>query len=162
MNASSGVSAECTGPAAGSQARRAGEKNADGPEPNPRGQAMRIAYYTLDEVNRFLVRRWAHDAGARLVCPDGPRLNDECPGTTALLLDLDHLPADVREAWLRRVLAGETGMPVLVHGHNIADAEAMALRARGAHVCRGRVRRAALHGWLAGQTVQGLRLESRL
>jgi hypothetical protein len=114
---------------------------------------MRIAYYTLDEVNRFLVRRWAHEAGARAVCPDGPRLNEECPGATALVLDLDYVPAEVRAGWVRRVLAGQVGLPVLVHGHNIADAEAAALRERGAQVCRGRVRRAALRAWLDGQTV---------
>jgi hypothetical protein len=115
---------------------------------------MRIAYYTLDEVNRFLVRRWAREAGARLLCPDGGRLADECAGATAMLFDLDFLPADVRAGWVRRVLAGEVGLPVLVHGHNIPDAEAEQLRERGAEVCRGRVRRAALRAWLDAQLVR--------
>src|SRR5262245_12788305 len=115
---------------------------------------MRIAYYTLDAVNRFLVRRWAHDAGARLVCPGGHQLSDECAGTTAVLLDLDYVPSEVREAWVRRLLAGEIAMPVLVHGHNILDPEAAALRERGVQVCRGRVRRAALRSWLDGQVVR--------
>lgn len=114
---------------------------------------MRIAYYTLDEVNRFLVRRWAHEAGARVIGPGANQLNDECPGATALVLDLDYVPAEVRAAWVRRVLTNEVGLPVLVHGHNIPDAEAAALRDRGAQVCPGRVRRAALRAWLDGQTV---------
>jgi hypothetical protein len=114
---------------------------------------MRIAYYTLDEVNRFLVRRWASEAGARLACPGSHQLKDEYAGATAVLLDLDFLPAGVRADWVGRVLAGAVGLPVLVHGHNIPDAEASALRARGAQVCRGRVRKADLRAWLDGQAV---------
>ena len=107
---------------------------------------MRVPYYTLDEVNRFLVRRWAHRAGVRVGCPAGRRLADGQGG--AVILDLDFLPAAVRAAWVRRLLAGEAAGPVLAHGHNIPDAEAAALRATGVRVCRGRVRKAALCRWL--------------
>jgi len=107
---------------------------------------MRIAYYTTDEVNRFFVRRWARAAGVRVVCPAGPRLIDG--GGGAVILDLDFLPAEVRAGWLGRVRAGGVAGPVLVHGHNIADGDAAALGRLGVRVCRGRVRRAALDGWL--------------
>jgi hypothetical protein len=111
---------------------------------------MRIAYFTLDDVNRHLVRRWAAGAGARVRCLAG-RLSAGGPdGAAAVVLDLDFLPPDVRTDWVRCVRAGEVGCPVLAHGHNISDADAAALGRGGARVCRGRLRRAVLVGWLDG------------
>jgi hypothetical protein len=114
---------------------------------------MRIAYYTTDEVNRHIVRQWGRRSGIRIVHPTGKHLSADSAGP--IILDLDFLPVDVRNEWLRRTRAGTVTGPVLVHGHNIADADADALQRLGAHVCRGRVRRMALDGWLeavAGQS----------
>jgi hypothetical protein len=107
---------------------------------------MRITYYTTDEVNRFIVRRWGRQAGVRIAHPAGDRLSVDSAGP--VILDLDFLPTDVRADWLGRLRAGNVAGPVLVHGHNIADADAAALACLGVHVCRGRVRRLALDGWL--------------
>jgi hypothetical protein len=115
---------------------------------------MRIAFFTLDEVNRFLVRRWARGAGVQVYCPAGERLGGACLEADAVILDLDFLPADLRADWLRRVLAGAVGGPVLTHGHNITDSEAVALRQRGVRVCRGRVRGADIRAWLDGVVVR--------
>ena len=68
------------------------------------------------------------------------------------MLDLDHLPPDVRARWVRRVMTGEVSGPVLVHGHNVSDVEAEAFRRSGARVCRGRIRRSAVLGWLPAPT----------
>ena len=116
---------------------------------------MRIAYYTLDEVNRFLVRR-VGPGGGPLACPGGHQLKDEYAGATAVLLDLDFLPADVRADWVRRVLAGEVGLagPGARAQHPGRGGGGAA--GPGAHVCRGRVRKAALwRARLDGQAVRG-------
>jgi hypothetical protein len=107
---------------------------------------MRITYYTTDEVNRYIVRQWGRRAGIRVECPAGGRLAARDDGP--VILDLDFLPVDVRADWLGRLRAGQIAGPVLVHGHNIADADAAALAGHGVKVCRGRVRRAALERWL--------------
>lgn len=113
---------------------------------------MRIAYYTTDEVNRFIVRRWGRRAGIRIDCPGGGGLVTDCD--VPVILDFDFLPAEVRAAWLAQLRAGRIAGPVLVHGHNIVDADAAALARSGAHVCRGRVRWAALDGWLDAAAVR--------
>ena len=108
---------------------------------------MRIAHITLDEVNRALVRSWMKATGLRVARPTGAGLVWAADGS-AVVLDLDHLPPDVRAGWVRRVVTGEVGGPVLVHGHNITEAEAAALRRSGVSVCRGRIRRSAVRAWL--------------
>lgn len=112
---------------------------------------MRIAHITLDEVNRSLVRRWARGAGVPLPPPVGAAAL-AADGAEGVLLDLDHLPADVRAGWVGRALGGAVGCPVLAHGHSLSDAEAAALRRRGVRVCPGRVRKAAVRGWLHALT----------
>lgn len=113
---------------------------------------MWIAYYSTDEVNRYIVRRWARQADIRVMCPVGGGLAAEFDGP--VILDLDFLPAEVLTVWLGRLRAGQIAVPILVHGHNIADTDAAALTRRGVHVCRGRVRRAALDQWLEAATVR--------
>jgi hypothetical protein len=107
---------------------------------------MRIAYYTTDEVNRYIVQQWGRRVGVRIAHPVGGRLPADSVGP--VIFDLDFLPADVRADWLGRLRAGQIAGPVLVHGHNIADADASTLALLGVHVCRVRVRRAALVKWL--------------
>ena len=108
---------------------------------------MRIAHITLDEVNRALVRSWTKGAGLWVPRPTGAKALQVAAGA-AVVLDLDHLPPDVRAGWVRRVVTGAVGGPVLVHGHNMSDAEAEAFRRSGARVCRGRIRRSAVVNWL--------------
>jgi hypothetical protein len=110
---------------------------------------MRIAYYTLDVVNKFLVRSWAKSMGARIACPFGQPMFQECAMPTALILDVDFLPAELRTLWLGRVLSSASAGPALIHGHNITDTEAEALQRRGVQVRRGRLRKSDLIGWLA-------------
>ncbi|HKB05493.1 MAG TPA: hypothetical protein VKD90_24930 [Gemmataceae bacterium] len=109
---------------------------------------MRITYFTLDDVNQDLVRRWAARAGARVTCSAGgpPAGGPDRPA--AVIVDLDFLPPEVRVGWVRKAVAGEVPCPVFAHGHNIADADAVALSRHGVRVCRGRLRRAVLIGWL--------------
>jgi hypothetical protein len=107
---------------------------------------MWIAYYTTDEVNRYIIHLWGRQAGVRIAHPAGKPLAIDSVGP--VILDLDFLPVDVRADWLGRLRSGNVAGPVLVHGHNIADADADALACRGVRVCRGRLRRAALDGWL--------------
>ncbi len=109
---------------------------------------MRITYFTLDDVNRFLVRRWARRAGARVACPVGPKLIWGFTDPGAIVLDLDHLTPDLRATWLKRAVTGVFGCPVLVHGHNISNVESTALRLSGVRVCHGRLRMKSLVGWL--------------
>ena len=109
---------------------------------------MRIAYVTLDDVNRFVVQRWAGRGRFQL---DGPAANQphaRLDAAGAVILDLDHLPAPFRAAWLARILNDALAGRALVHGYNIADADAAALRRRGVRVCRGRLRRGFFFAWL--------------
>jgi hypothetical protein len=101
---------------------------------------MTLAYYTMDEVNRFLVSRWAK----MLTVPVAfPRVRPGAEAPAAVMLDLDHLPPGVTvEAFLSRP---EWDRPrVIVHGHNIADGDAAKWRACGVRVCRGCVRKSLL------------------
>ena len=100
---------------------------------------MRIAYFSLDDVNRALVRRWAAGQGVRVVCPSVRAVGE--PVAAATVVDLDFLPDPYRVDWIAQVLAGAVEVPVLVHGHRLTDAEAASLARRGVVVCRGRLRR---------------------
>jgi hypothetical protein len=118
---------------------------------------MRIAYITLDDVNRFLMRRWAERGRFRADCPAATRLGPPLDGVAAVVLDLDFLPAPTRAAWMTHVLAG-AATPVLVHGHNITDAEVSALRRRGVAICRGRLCRTRLLAWLRQLEIAAMRI----
>src|SRR5262249_9666525 len=61
---------------------------------------MRIAYITLDDVNRFMLRRWAAQNRLRVECPSANELYTEVRGVDAVVVDLDFLPAELREIWL--------------------------------------------------------------
>ena len=111
---------------------------------------MRIAYFTLDAVNKFLVRRWARSLQTRIACPAGQPMFQRCAAPTAIILDVDFLPLELRATWLRRVLTDDGSAPALVHGHNVTDAEVEALQRCGVQVCRGRLRKSDLIEWLEG------------
>jgi len=109
---------------------------------------MRIAYITLDDVNRFMLRRWAGQNRLRVECPSANELHTEVRGVDAVVVDLDFLPALLREIWLARVLADVSPGQALVHGHNITDAEAAALHRKSVRVCRGLLRRRRFNSWV--------------
>ena len=109
---------------------------------------MRIAYLTLDDVNRDLVRRWAARTGARVAYPACLPSAGPPAGAAAVILDLDFLPPDVQADWVRQAVAGSVRCPVLAHGHNVSESDAAALHRAGVRVCHGRLRRAALEDWL--------------
>jgi hypothetical protein len=110
------------------------------------GGIMRIAYFSLDDVNRFAMQQWANRNNIDLDCPAGSDLFRPTDPAEKVILDLDYLPASIRSAWLARVRAGEVGS-VFAHGHNIADAEAVSLRALGVSICQGRLRLDLLREW---------------
>ncbi len=88
--------------------------------------------------------------GIGISCPTGTSLFDECDEVIGVILDFDFLPPDIRAVWLQRLQMRQVEIPALIHGHNISNADAHSLRKVGARVCRSRVRKSALAGWLAG------------
>jgi len=94
-----------------------------------------IAYLTHDEVNAAEARRAALEAGLDLtVLPikDG----GQAAAADAMLLDLDHLPADIKLDLLRRAAGGRLSNCVAVHSYQLSPAEVRALRAAGVLVSR--------------------------
>jgi hypothetical protein len=91
---------------------------------------MRLAYLTLDEVNRDLARRLAAGAGLQLdeLTPRGAG-RDGHHG--AALYDLDSLPADDRGRLLDALSSGWRDGPAAVHGYGLSGRQARALRRRG-------------------------------
>jgi hypothetical protein len=107
---------------------------------------MRIAYYSLDEVNRVLVRRWASREGVRVTCPSVGAIGDAVAEGT--IIDFDFIPEQFRIAWLERSIAGGVEGPVLVHGHGLSDLDVRRLAGRGMMVCKGRLRRRVFQEWI--------------
>lgn len=112
---------------------------------------MRIAYLTVDDVNPALARRWAKRLGARVV---RPRPTRPTPRADALVIDFDHLPVELCRKWVNGVLLRTERRPVLVHGYNIPQPVADALRLRGATVVCGRLGRRGWADWLRPMTVR--------
>jgi len=110
---------------------------------------MRIAYLSLDEVNRFLMQRWARRGSFQAIIPSTDELGPPADGPSGIVIDFDYLTAAARATWLAHLLSGAAAGPVLIHGHNITDAEQAALRRRGVAVCRGRLVRTRLMAWLS-------------
>jgi hypothetical protein len=109
---------------------------------------MRIIYLTLDDVNKFMMRRWARQSRCRLACPAASRLHTLSESADAVVLDFDFLPATIRDAWLSRLLRGALAGRVLIHGHNISAAQIAALRPSRVGVCRGLLRKRVVCCWL--------------
>jgi hypothetical protein len=113
---------------------------------------MRIAYLGLDEVNRFLARRWAKRLHSGVRFLDLRR--EEIPARFfAAVVDADALPGPHRRRWLARLASDGCGVPALVFGHTLTDAEAEALRGRGAKVIRRALRRQTFARWLEEQAL---------
>lgn len=106
---------------------------------------MRVDYLTADDVNPALAHRWAKGRGVKIATP---RLTGTAPSADALVIDFDHLPDDLRRRWVNAVLLRTEKRPALVHGHNIPEAVADALRHCRATVVVGRLRKSHLLRWL--------------
>jgi hypothetical protein len=111
---------------------------------------MRIAYLGLDDVNRYLVRKWSRreGAGLRVLEIRCESLPTEIP---ALVLDADSLPEPHRRRWLDRIALAPA--PVLVFGHMLSDREAAELVSRGVVVVRRVMRRGRFRRWLDSEVL---------
>lgn len=112
---------------------------------------MRIAFLGLDEVNRFLARKWTRKLAGKVRFIDVQQ--DSVPaGSVGVVADADSVPESYRRRWLA-LLAAEAGeTPVLVFGHTLNDAEAGDLRRAGAKVVRRVIRRGTFNRWVERRT----------
>jgi hypothetical protein len=96
---------------------------------------MRIAYLSTDEMNQALAATMAQ-AHRVTLCLVEPR--DASPGAEidALLYDWDFWHVEGRDELLAQLLAGVAHCPVVLHGHNVGDDQADALRRQGIGVYR--------------------------
>jgi hypothetical protein len=97
------------------------------------GIAMRIAYRTLDDVNRDLATRLAARAGIDVLSPG---IGECVESFDAVVYDLDHLPTDFRDRLLSELASGQLTQVVGVHSYNLTDGQRRALRRRGICVRR--------------------------
>src|SRR3954471_9312014 len=113
---------------------------------------MRIAYATTDEVNQALAMQLAEECGAVI---HGLLPKDAPPDGQfdAVLYDLDDVPRRQRREVLARLLSGPSSCPKAVHGYDLSEEQASALRLRRIIVSRQlepelfrSLRRAAGHG----------------
>src|SRR5262245_7053009 len=96
---------------------------------------MRIAYLTLDEVNRHLALTLADDHGVSLDVQARPEGIGERE-YDAVLYDRDSFPPEERQANLTAVLACPLNKPVAVHGYFFSADQLHVLRQRRAIVTR--------------------------
>lgn len=106
---------------------------------------MRVAYLTTDDVNPALVRTWA---AARSVRVNTPRPTTAARSAAGVVIDFDHLPDHTRRAWERAIRTEADRRPVLIHGHNIPDRTAAALRRAGGAVVTGCLHERQFAAWL--------------
>jgi hypothetical protein len=96
---------------------------------------MRIAYCTTDEVNRHLAVEMAAACGLTL-CPLDPKDAPPIEAFDAVLVDGDFWLSGEQREVLAEPLAGNGNSVVAVHGYNLADDQAEALRQQGVEVSR--------------------------
>jgi hypothetical protein len=96
---------------------------------------MRFAYLTTDEVNQSLARDIALGCGITLdtLFPkDGPPDR----GYDAVVYDWDSWPVELRQEFLASLEKGPLYRPVAVHGYDLPEDHAEALRNRGVALYR--------------------------
>ena len=96
---------------------------------------MRIAYLTTDEVNEHLVEGLAAAYGLTL-CPLAPKDPPPDEWFDAVLCDWDSWPVERRQELLAQLPAGRRPPVVAVHGYNLGDGQAKALRRHGIAIHR--------------------------
>jgi hypothetical protein len=88
---------------------------------------MLIGYRTIDQVNEYTARQMARACGVKLY-PLWPREPPPDGGFDAVLYDWDCLPAQERQEVLAELTAGHRPHAVALHGYNLEDSQAKALR----------------------------------
>ena len=96
---------------------------------------MLIAYVTTDEVNEQLALQMAEESG-QTVCPLSPSDAPPDEDFDAAVYDCDFLPAQRQQATLAQLLAGQAPCRAAVHGYNLDEDCAKALRRRKVEVYR--------------------------
>jgi nitrate reductase cytochrome c-type subunit len=96
---------------------------------------MRIAYMTIDEVNRASAAQMAGECGA-FICAQAPKDSPPDDQFLAVLYDLDGLQRHERAELIARIVSSPSTCPRAVHGYDITDEEASALRRHGVAVSK--------------------------
>jgi hypothetical protein len=91
---------------------------------------MRIAYLTNDEVNQNLAAGMAADCGAD-ICARPPQDLLDDGQFDAALYDLDDVQKHRRGEFVALILSSPSTCPRAVHGYDITDEQAKALRQHG-------------------------------
>jgi hypothetical protein len=94
---------------------------------------MRIAYLTLDEVNRDFAARCAAAAGVEL---ESFAQCEALEPFDAVVYDLDFLPPDSRAGLVAAPATAGSRALIAVHGYNLSSGQRRRLRRRGAVVAR--------------------------
>ena len=101
---------------------------------------MRIAYWTIDDVNLCVARDLAeaHDATIDHVMGREKESPEDADAVIydAVLYDLDFIPNTMREEILARLALAPVAVPVAVHSYNLDEAQIESLLARGVAVYR--------------------------
>jgi hypothetical protein len=121
---------------------------------------MRIGYWTTDEVNEHLAHELATECGDRL-CPLTPKDWPADGKYDAVLYDWDHLPAELQQEVMKGLLHGPLPHAVAVHGYNLGDGRAGALRWHTVAVYRRLQPRVFRYLRRAARTVQAARAQGR-
>ena len=113
---------------------------------------MRIAYMTNDEVNQNLAAEMAAECGAAICVP---LPTDPSPDGQfhAVLYDLDDLQKYRRGEIIALILSSPSTRPRAVHGYDITDEQAKALRRHGVAVCQ-RLRSGLIRSLCQGGTTE--------
>ena len=88
---------------------------------------MRVAYLTTDEVNEQLAQQMAVACGVTL-CPLAPKDAPPDGECDAVLYDWDYLPIEWQREVMAELLSSPLPHPVALHGYNLEDGQAEALR----------------------------------
>jgi hypothetical protein len=96
---------------------------------------MRIAHVTTDEVNQALADRAARPLGA-LVTPLATEDHLTHESFDAVLLDLDRVSPDRRQALLDEIRSEATALPMAVYGYCLSEEQAGKLRFHGVAVAQ--------------------------
>jgi hypothetical protein len=96
---------------------------------------MRIAYWTVDEVNLSLAWGLGEIYDATIDQVMG-REKDSTQDADAILYDLDFLPPTMREEILSCLILSRPTVPVAVHSYNLEESQVELLVAQGVAVYR--------------------------
>lgn len=96
---------------------------------------MRVAYFSIDEVNLSIARHLA-DLLDAIVDPIASKDKDPLRHADAVLYDLDSLTPCERRRTLASLAASRHCLPAAVHSYNLEEAQVLHLLARGIAVYR--------------------------